>query len=119
MRLELLKEPSRAFVHALLSDLPSRKRSKVEPKPIGPAEPEGGDKNEALHDLADQLINNLCSSHSLALIYRFLLRKYGAPVKARAEFERYLSGSWSNEWIAAARAALEEEQGWLPRPQQT
>jgi len=46
----------------------------------------------------------------LGLIYQFLLRTYGAPAEARAEFERYLAGNWSSEWIEAARMALHEEQ---------
>jgi hypothetical protein len=60
--------------------------------------------------LVEQLINNICGKDSLGNIYHFLPRTYGKPAKAMAEFERYLEGNWSPEWIEAARLAVEEQQ---------
>jgi hypothetical protein len=52
--------------------------------------------------LADALIEKCCGSHSLGLIYDFLLRMTGDPKAARSEFVKFLSGGWSQEWVQAA-----------------
>jgi hypothetical protein len=111
MRLELLDERTRSFVLALLGD----PRTDREPKRShqGRTKRAGASlsgRHDGVHLFAEELINNQCGSHSLALIYRFLLTTYGTPAKARAEFERYLSGEWSSEWIQAAREAVREQE---------
>jgi len=114
MRLELLDERTRSFVLALIGDPPSHRKPKrprrLEQKAEAPRR-----EHDATHGLSEQLINNVCGSHSLGLIYQFLLRTYGAPARARAEFERYLAGGWSSEWTEAARVALVEEQHGMLR----
>ena len=118
MRLELLDERTRSFVSALIGDPLSHRKPKrprrLEQKAAAPSP-----QHQAIHGLSEQLINNVCGSHSLGLIYQFLLRTYGAPAKARAVFERYLAGDWSSEWTEAARVAVVEEQrGRGRRPQE-
>ena len=108
MRLELLDERTRSFVLALTSDPQSHRKPKRSRRSEQRAEAPSSEQ-DAVHRLSGQLIHNVCGSHSLGLIYQFLLRTYGAPAKARAEFERYLSGHWSSEWIDAARVVLQEE----------
>ena len=113
MRLELLDEPTRKFVLALIGDPPRHRKPKRRPRLKQKAEPRSS-QHDAVQRLSEQLINNVCGSHSLGLIYQFLLRTYGSPAKARAEFERYLSGNWSFELIEAARTAVQEEQQATP-----
>jgi hypothetical protein len=112
MRLDLLDERSRSFVLALIGDSPShrkpRRPRKAEHKADAPSK-----QHDVTPKLVEQLINNICGKDSLGNIYQFLLRTYGAPAKARSEFERYLAGNWSAEWIEAARLAVEEQQGVL------
>jgi hypothetical protein len=114
MRLELLDDRTRAFVLALVGDARGRNHQKLRPSLRGRsserAEARDTPKDHALHTLAKDLIENQCGSHSLGLIYEFLLNTYGTPAKARAEFERYLSGQWSSEWIQAARLAVRPEE---------
>ena len=107
MRLELLDERTRSFVLALIGDSSGHRK----PRQPHRAEQEAkapSKQHDAVPRLAEELINNLCAGHPLGPIYQFLLRTYGAPAKARAEFERYLAGNWSSEWTEAARVALEE-----------
>jgi hypothetical protein len=42
--------------------------------------------------LADELIALQCGTHSLGLVYDFLLKTYGDPKPARGDFVRFLSG---------------------------
>ena len=56
--------------------------------------------------LADVLIASRCGTHSLGLVYEFLLKAHGSPKQARADFVSYPHG-YSREaqfWVA-------EEQG--------
>jgi hypothetical protein len=110
MRLDLLDERSRSFVLALIGDLPNHRKTVRPRKAKRKAEPSSVQR-DAVSSLAEQLIQNNCGSHSLGLIYQFLLRRYAVPSKARVEFERYLEGNWCPEWIEAARTAVEEQQG--------
>jgi hypothetical protein len=41
-----------------------------------------------IEELADALIASRCGTHSLGLVYEFLLRAYGNPKQARADFVR-------------------------------
>jgi hypothetical protein len=107
MRLELLDERSRSFVLALLGDPPGHRKRK---RPARSGQKAVSSQQDTIHRLSEQLINNACGSHSLGLIYNFLLRTYRASARARAEFERYLPGNWSPEWVEAARRAVQEEQ---------
>jgi hypothetical protein len=91
MRLELLDERTRSFVLALIGDSSGHRKPRRPRKAEQEAEPPSK-QHDAGPRLAEELINNLCGSHPLGLIYQFLLRTYGAPAKARAEFERYLAG---------------------------
>jgi hypothetical protein len=72
-----------------------------------------------VQSLADDLIKSRCGTHSLGLIYEFLLTTYKSPTKARAEFVKFLSGEWSQRWVetAASRVAEEQRGGWRTSPQ--
>ena len=114
MRLDRLDEPTRHFVVALL-DLPdaqpARKGRKAPsktksdrlktPAPLRPSD------LDPWHVLGDELIENRCGTHSLGLIYEYLRQLYGAPEKARAEFVKFLSGDWSEEWVNGAKATVD------------
>jgi hypothetical protein len=67
----------------------------------------GGNDFESL---ADALIESRCGTHSLGLIYDFLLRMTRDPKAARCEFVNFLSGDWSPRWAEAAAARVAEEQ---------
>jgi hypothetical protein len=114
MRLDRLDEPSRQFVVALL-DLPDaqpprkprqapsntrtdRRKTPAPPRPADLA---------PWQVLGDELIEKQCGTHSLGLIYEYLRQLYGAPEKARAEFVKFLSGDWSQEWVNVAKATVE------------
>jgi hypothetical protein len=123
MRLELLDERSRRFVCALLSDLPSSNRRRTAKSPLKPqkqrteaTQATGSPSGAAHHSLAEELTEKLCGSHSLGLVYQFLLKTYGTPAKARNEFERFLSGQWSSEWVESARLSIEVRTGCTGKP---
>jgi hypothetical protein len=59
--------------------------------------------------LADELIEKCCGSHSLALIYRFLLSAGMEEAQARAEFERFLAGKLSEKMLDIAAQWVDEE----------
>ena len=67
-----------------------------------------GDRD--IQKLADDLIKNLCGTHSLGLIYDFLLKTCDSSAEARAEFVKFLSGEWSQRWVEAAALKVAEEQ---------
>jgi hypothetical protein len=108
MRLDLLDERSRSFVLALIGDSPSHRKPRRPRKAEQKAE--AASKQHDGSQAVEQLINNICGKDSLGNIYHFLPRTYGKPAKAMAEFERYLEGNWSPEWIEAARLAVQEQQ---------
>ena len=63
-----------------------------------------------LEKLADELIELQCGTHSLGLIYQFLLKTYGDPRPARADFVKYLSGELPDRLLEAADLWVAEEQ---------
>ena len=60
--------------------------------------------------LADELIALRCGTHSLGLIYEFLLKSYRDPNQAKAEFVRFLSGELSHRLLEEAELCVSEEQ---------
>ena len=67
-----------------------------------------------IEGLADELIASRCGSrfgtNPLGLIYDFLLKAYGDPKQARADFVRFLSGELPAQLLYQARAWVSEEQ---------
>jgi hypothetical protein len=68
----------------------------------------------SLGRLADELIARRCGTHSLGLVYEFLLKTYGDPKRARADFLRFLSGELPTRLLREAQFWVAEEQGALP-----
>ena len=62
------------------------------------------------YQLAHELIELRCGSHSLGNIYEFLLRAYGDENKAKADFTRFLSGELSERILEVAADWISEEQ---------
>ena len=60
--------------------------------------------------LADELIALRCGTHSLGLVYEFLLKTYDDPKRARGDFVRFLSGG-------LPRGLLEEAELWVSEEQ--
>jgi hypothetical protein len=61
-------------------------------------------------NLADELIERCCGGHLVGLIYRFLLQAFRNDASAaRAEFERFLAGELSQQFLNAAARRVEEE----------
>jgi hypothetical protein len=120
MRLDLIDEATRRFVLAFLPGdqvNTRRRRRKIngeadadqhQASPVSGMHPDVPSCPD-VHSLADELIKKRCGTHSLGLVYEFLLRTHGAPEKARAQFVNFLSGRWSQEWLEAARQAVEAE----------
>jgi hypothetical protein len=65
----------------------------------------------SLGRLADELIARRCGTHSLGLVYEFLLKTYGDPKRARADFLRFLSGELPARLLTEALFWVAEEQG--------
>jgi hypothetical protein len=65
----------------------------------------------SIERLADALIALRCGTHSLGLVYEFLLKTYGNPKQARADFVRYLSGELSPRLLNEAELWVSEEHG--------
>ena len=67
-----------------------------------------------IEGLADELIACRCGSrfgtNPLGLIYDFLLKAYGDPKQARADFVRFLSGELPAQLLHQARAWVSQEQ---------
>jgi len=61
--------------------------------------------------LADALIASRCGTHSLGLVYEFLLKTYCSPKQARADFVRFLSGELPAQLLKQAQFWVAEEQG--------
>jgi hypothetical protein len=61
----------------------------------------------ALGELADELIEQCCGSHSLGLIYRFLRNAGLDEAEARAQFELFLSGTLSEKLLDTAARCVE------------
>jgi hypothetical protein len=68
----------------------------------------------SIERLADVLIASRCGTHSLGLVYEFLLKAHGSPKQARADFVSYLSGELPARLLKEARLWVAEEQGWEP-----
>ncbi len=66
----------------------------------------------SIERLADALIASCCGTHSLGLVYEFLLKAHGNPKEARADFVRYLSGELSSRLLTEAQLWIAEERGW-------
>jgi hypothetical protein len=66
----------------------------------------------SIERLADVLIASRCGTHSLGLVYEFLLKAHGSPKQARADFVSYLSGELPVRSLKEARLWVAEEQGW-------
>jgi hypothetical protein len=64
-----------------------------------------------VEQLADELIALQCGTHSLGLVYEFLLKTYCDPKRARCDFVRFLSGE-------LPEGLLEEAQVWVAEEQQ-
>ena len=64
-----------------------------------------------IEKLADVLIASRCGTHSLGLVYEFLLKTYDNPKEARADFVRFLSGELPARLRKEARLWVAEEQG--------
>jgi hypothetical protein len=64
--------------------------------------------------LADALIACRCGTHSLGLVYEFLLKTYGDPKRARTDFLRFLSGELPPRLLKEAQLWVAEDQGALP-----
>jgi hypothetical protein len=60
--------------------------------------------------LAYELIKNRCGTHSLGLVYNFLLKTGHDPNEAEAEFLRYVSGQLPERFLQTARLWVAEEQ---------
>jgi hypothetical protein len=61
----------------------------------------------SIERLADVLIASRCGTHSLGLVYEFLLKAHGSPKQARADFVSYLSGELPlrlADWFADSTA---------------
>ena len=65
----------------------------------------------SIERLADVLIASRCGTHSLGLVYEFLLKAHGSPKQARADFVSYLSGALPARLLKEARLWVAEEQG--------
>jgi hypothetical protein len=65
----------------------------------------------SIERLADVLIASRCGTHSLGLVYEFLLKAHGSPKQARADFVSYLSGELPARLLKEARLWVAEEQG--------
>jgi hypothetical protein len=66
----------------------------------------------SMERLADALIACRCGTHSLGLVYEFLLKTYGDPKQARADFLKYLSGELPPRLLEEAQFWNDEEQGF-------
>jgi hypothetical protein len=60
--------------------------------------------------LADELIALRCGTHSLGLVYEFLLKTYGDLKRARGDFVRFLSGELPRGLLEEAALWVSEEQ---------
>jgi hypothetical protein len=60
----------------------------------------------ALSQLADEMIDGCCGSHSLGLVYRFLRNAGMNEVEARAQFELFLSGTLSEKLLDTATRCI-------------
>jgi hypothetical protein len=65
-----------------------------------------------IESFADVLIASRCGTHSLGLVYEFLLKTIGNPKQARADFVRFLSGELPPRLLKKAQLWVSEEQGW-------
>jgi hypothetical protein len=65
----------------------------------------------SIKKLADVLIASRCGTHSLGLVYEFLLKTHGNPKEARADFVRFLSGELPARLRKEAQQWISEEQG--------
>jgi hypothetical protein len=65
----------------------------------------------SIEGLADVLIASRCGTHSLGLVYEFLLNTVGSPKEARAHFVRFLSGELPPRLLKEAQLWISEEQG--------
>ena len=65
----------------------------------------------SIEKLADVLIASRCGTHSLGLVYEFLLKTHGNPKEARADFVRFLSGELPARLRKEAQLWISEEQG--------
>jgi hypothetical protein len=63
-----------------------------------------------VEELADQLIALRCGTHSLGLVYDFLVKAYDDPHKARGDFVRFLSGQLPDRVLEEAALWVSEEQ---------
>jgi hypothetical protein len=61
--------------------------------------------------LARELIEKRCGTHSLGLVYEFLLKVGYDPSEAESEFLRFMSGQMPEGLLGAARLWVIEEQG--------
>ena len=68
----------------------------------------------SIETLADALIASRCGTHSLGLVYEFLLKTYSDPKRARADFLRFLTGELPPRLLKEAQFWVAEEQGALP-----
>ena len=66
----------------------------------------------SIESFADVLIASRCGTHSLGLVYEFLLKTIGNPKQARADFVRFLSGELPPRLLKKAQLWVSEEQGW-------
>ena len=69
----------------------------------------------SIERLADVLIASRCGTHSLGLVYEFLLKAHGSPKQARADFVRFLSGELPPRLLKESQLWVSEEQGWETR----
>ena len=65
----------------------------------------------SIESLADVLIASRCGTHSLGLVYEFLLKAHGNPKQARADFVRFLSGELPPRLLKEAQLWVSQEQG--------
>jgi len=65
----------------------------------------------SMESLADVLIASRCGTHSLGLVYEFLLKAHGNSKQARADFVRFLSGELPPRLLKEALLWVSEEQG--------
>jgi hypothetical protein len=70
-----------------------------------------GSPSMGIEKLADVLIASRCGTHSLGLVYEFLLKTHGNPKEARADFVRFLSGELPARLRKEAQLWISEEQG--------
>ena len=100
----LLDQSSSPVAHRSGEHFPLKKVMRSKPN-------KNGYPSMTIEKLADVLIASRCGTHSLGLVYEFLLKTHGNPKEARADFVRFLSGELPARLRKEAQLWISEEQG--------